>query len=111
MITNIYYYNEKHDFIISHATLKDYALRGEDTLVFGRFDMKTKEVVRTPYLLKEIPFHEDFKVLVDNNISLNNLENIYNIVLRTFDRTLITCVRKELDNKIKIDMLKERGVK
>lgn len=115
----VYYKHLKTNAVISLDKLKDYYNNSDRYLVFGKTEpsLKMDELVnveRYQYKTSEIPFSEDFEVIVlDNDFTLSELSFIEHLLHQDiWDRysDMTTEIQKKIKTK-KINVIKERELK
>lgn len=110
----IYYRHKETGFVISHKDLKEKydevkeELKCNEVVSFRRYNLNTDKPDRFAYGLHEIPFSDDFEILVnDENLETIDYIRLMNILESSIitDHDLIKKIRPIIQKKINIEKI------
>ena len=110
----IYFRHKETGFVISHKDLKEKydevkeELKCNEVVSFGRYNLNTDKPDRFAYGLHEIPFSDDFEILVnDENLETIDYIRLMNILESSIitDHDLIKKIRPIIQKKINIEKI------
>ncbi len=110
----IYYRHKETGFLISHKDLKEKynevkeELESNEVVSFRRYNLNTDKPDRFAYGLLEIPFSDDFEILInDENLETTDYIRLMNILESSIitDHDLIEKIRPIIQKKIKVEKI------